>query len=700
MAYTAGPGEKREYGGSLPLCTKCNYHHNGQCTPKCNNCKKVGHLACDCRSPAANANGNNQRNSGMIQKVVTCFECRVQGHYKKDLPKLKNNNRGNLARNSRATARAYVVGNAGKNPYSNVITGSFLRNNRYASILFDTGVDRSFVSTAFSSPIDIVPTILDNDYDVKLADGKIIRVNTIIRGCTLNFLNHPFNINLMDDIIIVYTCLRAFVCDLSTGSSDMDQIASLVGTTVDPKRSQLIGKDLVSELLVYELPLSRDHYAFLFDKCNGRIYGSHESGVQAILGQVCDCFIDDILIYSKSKQEHEKYLKLILELLKKEELYAKFSKCLAGYYQRFIEGFSKISKSMTKLTQKTVMFDWGDKQEAAFQLLKEKLCSAPILALPKGAENFIVYCDASHKGLGVVLIQNEKVIAYASRKLKIHEKNYTTHDLELGGIVLSLKIWRHYLYETKCTVFTDHKILQHILDQKELNMRQRHWSFRKALGTRLDMSTALHPQTDGQSERTIQTLEDMLRACVIDFGNGWDRHLRLIEFSYNNRDVQLTDPEIIHETTEKIIQIKSRIQATRDRQKSYADVRRKPLEFQGGDKVLTKVGTVAYRLELPQQLSRVHNMFHVSNLKKCLSDESLVIPLDEIHIDDKLHFVEELVEIMGHEVKRLKQSCIPIIKVRWNSRRGHEFTWEREDSFKKKYLHLFTNRASSSNATS
>ncbi|GJX94969.1 putative reverse transcriptase domain-containing protein [Tanacetum coccineum] len=232
-------------------------------------------------------------------------------------------------------------------------------------------------------------------------------------------------------------------------------------------------------------------------------------------------FIDDILIYSKNKKEHEEHLKAILELLKKEELYAKFSKCefwipkvqflghvidsqgihvdpakiesikdwaspktpteirqflgLAGYYRRFIEGFSKIAKPMTKLTQKKVAFEWGDKQEAAFQTLKHKLCSAPILALPQGAENFIVYCDASHKGLGAVLMQNEKVIAYASRQLKIHEKNYTTHDLELGAVVFALKIWRHYLYGTKCTVFTDHKSLQHILDQKELNMRQRRW---------------------------------------------------------------------------------------------------------------------------------------------------------------------------------------------------------------------------------
>ncbi|GKF34362.1 putative reverse transcriptase domain-containing protein, partial [Tanacetum coccineum] len=179
--------------------------------------------------------------------------------------------------------------------------------------------------------------------------------------------------------------------------------------------------------------------------------------------------------------------KLCHLLLKKEELYAKFSKCefwipkvrflghvidskgLAGFYRRFIEGFSKIAKSITKLTQKKVKFDWGDKQETTFQLLKEKLCSAPILALPEGAENFIVYCDALHKGLGDVLMQNEKVIAYASRQLKTHEKNYTTHHLELGAVVFALKILRHYLYGTKCTVFTDHKSLQQILDRKELN---------------------------------------------------------------------------------------------------------------------------------------------------------------------------------------------------------------------------------------
>ncbi|KAI3695058.1 hypothetical protein L1987_78046 [Smallanthus sonchifolius] len=239
------------------------------------------------------------------------------------------------------------------------------------------------------------------------------------------------------------------------------------------------------------------------------------------LDQFVIVFIDDILIYSMNKEEHEEHLRLIMELLKKEQLYAKFSKCefwirkvqllghvvnekgihvdpskieaiknwaapttpnevrqflgLAGYYRRFIEGFSKIAQPLTALTQKGKAYNWGDNQESAFQHLKQKLCSAHILALPEGTDDFVVYCDASIQGLGCVLIQQEKVIAYASRQLKIHEKNYTTHDLELGAVVFTLKIWRHYLYGTKCTIYTDHKSLQHIFEQKELNMRQRRW---------------------------------------------------------------------------------------------------------------------------------------------------------------------------------------------------------------------------------
>ncbi|GJZ15818.1 putative reverse transcriptase domain-containing protein, partial [Tanacetum coccineum] len=216
-AYTAGPGEKKAYTGNLPLCTKCNYHHTGQCAPKCGNCKRYGHATNDSQ---VNTNNNNKN-----QKAGACYECGITGHIKKNCPKLKN--RGNGNGNGTAQGRACALGGRDASPDSNVITSTFLLNNRYATILFDTGADRSFVSNTFSALIDITPTTLENHYDVELADGKIIGVNTIIRGCTLNFMNHPFNIDLMPvpldsfDIIIGMDLLTKYhgviICDEKIG---------------------------------------------------------------------------------------------------------------------------------------------------------------------------------------------------------------------------------------------------------------------------------------------------------------------------------------------------------------------------------------------------------------------------------------------------------------------------------------------------
>nr|GEW82215.1 putative reverse transcriptase domain-containing protein [Tanacetum cinerariifolium] len=283
-----------------------------------------------------------------------------------------------------------------------------------------------------------------------------------------------------------------------------------------------------------------------------------------------------------------------------------------------------------------------------------------------------------------------------------------------------------WLYIKK--IISRHGIPISIISDHDSHFTSRFWqSLQNALGTQLHMSIAYHPETDGQSERTIQTLEDMLRACAIALGKGWEKHLPLVEFSYNNSyhasikatlfkalysrkcrspvcwaevgDTQLTGLEIIHETTEKIVQIQQHLQAARDRQRSIIQFgKRGKLNpwYIGPLKILKRIGPVAYKLELPEELSNVHNTFHVSNLRKCLSDESLIIPMKELKFDDKLNFVEEPVEIMDRQIKQLRQSHIAIIKVRWNSKRGPEYTWEREDEIRAKYPHLFPNISLSS----
>ncbi|GJS83296.1 putative reverse transcriptase domain-containing protein [Tanacetum coccineum] len=846
-AYAVTPSGNNRYAGDLPLCKRCNLHHTGPCTGKCNICNKVGHLTKNCRNKKP-ATGSNQ------------------------LP-----------------GRAYMLRDKNAHQDPNVVTGTFLLNQHLAKVLFDSGADRSFISISLASMLNIPSITIDTFYDIEMADGNLVSTNTVIKGCTLTLLNQPFEIDLMPiklgsfDVVIGMDWLSKYhakiLCDekvvhipingetlIIRGDQSKTRLnliscikteryisrgcqvfmIQVMEKKSDEKRledipvvkefSNVFPKDLPGlppvrqvefqiDLIPGAAPVARTPYRLApsemqelsnqlqeladrgFIRPSTSPWGAPVLFVKKKDGSFRMCIdyrelnkltiknryplprIDDLFdqlqgssVYSKiDLRSGYHQLRVRDEDIPKtafrtryghyefQKLYAKFSKCdfwirivqflghlidsqglhvdpakieavknwtspttpievrqflgLAGYYRRFIEGFSKIAKPLTKLTQKNKNYIWGEEQESAFQLLKQKLCEAPILALPEGNDDFVVYCDASLQGLGVVLMQREKVIAYASRQLKPHEENYTTHDLELGAVVFALKIWRHYLYGTKCTVFTDHKSLQHILRQKELNMRQRRWlelladydceicyhpgkanvvadalsqkkqikplrvraliitvhpklpsqilkaqnkalieenvknknlrgmdksfeirpdgtrciknqswlplfgglrdlimheshkskysihpgsdkmyhdlkklywwqSLQNALGTQLDMSTTYHPETDGQIERTIQTLEDMLYHASIkatQFKALYGRKCRSPVCWAEVRDVQLTGPEIIHETTKKIVQIHQRLQAARDRQRSYANIRRKPLEFHVCNRVMLKV---------------------------------------------------------------------------------------------------------------
>ncbi|KAJ9564648.1 hypothetical protein OSB04_000614 [Centaurea solstitialis] len=587
-------------------------------------------------------------------------------------------------------------------------------------------------------------------------------------------------------------------------------------------------------------------------------------------------FIDDILVYSKTKEDHE--VQFLGHVVNREGIKVDPSKIeavmswevptspteirsflgLAGYYRRFIQDFSKIAVPLTRLTKKSEPFVWGSEQQTAFETLRQKLCEAPVLTLPEGVEDMTVYCDASRLGLGCVLMQRGRVIAYVSRQLKPHEANYPTHDLELAAVVFALKIWRHYLYGVKCTIYTDHRSLRYFLEQPNLNMRQRRWldvvkdydcEILYHPGKANVVADALSRKTDHTSLRIshlkmavttsfvdvvrraqeeasreenqngerirgqLSALDRDSRGLLTRYGRVWvpragaarqtlleEAHksrfsihpgatkmyrdlrtgywwpgmkrdvaryvescltclkvkaehqrphgkmqpLEIPEWKWENitmdlitklpktprkfdaiwlsleyRDATVRDAvweevsnpnllgevgqrvlgstEVVQRTTEDIQRIRERLRTAQSRQKSYADKRRSDLEFQVGDRVLLKVspwkgvirfrkrgklgpryigpftilarvGKVAYRLELPAVLGQIHSTFHVSQLRKCLADETAHIPLDDIQVDESLNYVERPVAVLDRK-----------------HRKGSEWTWEPEAEMREHY---------------
>nr|GEU58828.1 putative reverse transcriptase domain-containing protein [Tanacetum cinerariifolium] len=540
---------------------------------------------------ATNSTTSTQRGQVVNQRVVTCYECGRQGHYRSDCIKLKDQNHGNKTRNNNgigeAKGKAYALGGGDANPDSNLITGTLLLNNHYAYVLFDSGVNRSFVSTTFSTLIDIIPDILDVSYAVELPNKRTSKTNTVLRGCTLGLLGHPFNIDLMPieigsfDVIIGMDWLAnhhvVIVCDekimwIPYG----DEVLILQGDRNGKgKKSKKETEDKSKEKRLEDVLTIQDFSkVFLEDFPRLPPARQVEFHIDLVLGaapvarapyrlapyeltryghyeyQVMPFGLTNAPV---SEEEHAKHFKLILELLKKKELCAKFSKC-------------------------------------EFRLSKIQFLG------------HLIDSEGIHVGIDTYLLWSFPTTTVTIRVSKLH-------------------CLEHYMAKN--------------VDRLSVGLRF--------------------------------------------------------------RDAQLTSQEIIHETIEKIIQIKKFIQVAHDRQKSYDDMRCKPLEFQAGDKVMLKVSPwkgvihfrkrgklnpcyigpfkiiaklemVAYLLKLLEQLSRVHSTFHISNLKKCFFDEPLAIPLDEIQIDDKLNFIEEPVEIMDQEVKRLKQIRILIVKVCWNSR--------------------------------
>ncbi|GKB11195.1 putative reverse transcriptase domain-containing protein [Tanacetum coccineum] len=997
---------RREY------TTNCNFYHNPK-TPcrTCTNYNRMGHFAKDYRARPRIANPVNARNPTTARGV--CFECGGTYHYKAACPRLNRalgqggnlpnqvmaieggQGRGNNGNPTRG--RAFMMGAEEARQDPNIVTGTFTLNNYYATTLFDSGADYSFVSTTFIPLLDIEPSNSGFSYEIEIASGQLVEINKVIRGCKLEIEVYTFDIDLISfrhgsfdvfvrmdwlsrhksnifcqekvvriplphgkmlrvlgerpeekakhlmsaktegqkpkDIFVVRNFPKVFPYDLSglPLSQEIEFHIDLIPEAIPVVKSpyhlalsemeelssqlrELQDKDFRSgyhKLRVHEDDIPKTAFRTRYGHFEFTVmsFGLTNASVvfMDLMNQVCRpyldkfviVFIDSILIYSRIKEEHETHLGLILELLKKEKLYAKFSKCefwlqevqFLGHVIKDdgihvdpskIEAFKNWEAPRTP-SEKSKKYDWGEEQERAFQTLKDKLCNAPVLALSDGSEDFVVYCDTSCQGLGCVLMQRGKVIAHSSRQLKVHEKNYTTYDLELGAVIFALKIWGRNFHRRKSVIYTNHKSLHHIFNQKELNMHQRCWielfsdydceiryhpgdvrtlikneahkskysvhlgadkmyydlrnmywwpgmkrdialyvskcltcsiikaehhrlfgllqqpeipewkweriamdfviklprtssghdsiwitvtktEHEKHLGLILELlkkekmyakfskcefwlqevqflghvinSDGIHVDPskievksktydwDEEHERAFQTLKDKLcnapvlalldgpedfvvycaRSCQVrsyclDF---WEcvlmqrgkviayasQKLKIHEKNYTTHDLELGavvfslkilrhyffSATMTAKFATILSSIKDRILAAQNEASEVvnapaemlpmvrASVPSRPWRTCSEHTSLTSGEVGMFIFNLPQELNDIHDTFRVSNLKKCLADQTLHIPLEEIQVDAKLNFVEEPVEILEREIKKLKWRRIPIVK--------------------------------------
>ncbi|GJR85703.1 putative reverse transcriptase domain-containing protein [Tanacetum coccineum] len=545
---------------------KCRRHHTNTCPPTCHNYGRARHKVKDCRAPPRPV---SQRGPGSQEgqgSDVTCFRCSEKGHYKNKCLNNGSQGHGNQIRgnqqNPQNNQRQNQGNPKGNNQASTNTQGGRRAPGRVYSLCAEAVVkDNNVVNVGMIWMAEHHAKVMCYEKYIHVSHGNdmliiqgersgvknksILEVISSIRtqGDFLevfleDFPGLPptrqveFHIELIPKAAPVARALyRLAPAEMKELAEQLKELSDKVKNSyplprIDDLFDQLQGSRIYSkidlrpgyhQLRVREEDIPKTAFRTRYGHYEFQVMPFGLTNAPAVFMDLMNCvckpyldnfvivFIDNILIYSCNDKEHEEHLKTILELLKKEELYAKISKCEFWIHTvkflRYVIDSSGIHVDLTKIK---AVKNWASpttpseirqflgltEQEIAFQLLKQKLCAAPILALPEGSDDFVVYCDASIKGLGVILMQRMKVISYASRQLKVYEKNYTTHDLELGAVVFALKIWRHYLYGTKCVVFTDHKSLQHILNKKELNMRQRRW---KELLSDYDCKDSLSP---------------------------------------------------------------------------------------------------------------------------------------------------------------------------------------------------------------